>query len=111
MFPFSFFKRRKVKPAFNDGPYRTAAEMPPQPIHKEPKVKRSFKMPSIKLGKHTKTFGFLSPVSACAVAIGMIYDAPLLGSGIKWGLYIGIGVVAAFFLGMSYNNIANNEKA
>jgi len=38
-------------------PYRTAAKIP-EPIQQQ-KPKREFKMPSFKLGKHIKSFGFV----------------------------------------------------
>jgi hypothetical protein len=85
------------KPVSN-GPYRTAAEIPldPEPI-KQPKPKREWKMPRIELGKRTKTFGYLLPVCASVVGIGLTYDTPVIGIGLKWGLATALALVAAFF--------------
>lgn len=104
------FRKKKVQPVVNAGPYRTAAEMPAEPIHEKPKtkVKRSFKMPSIKLEKHSKTFAFLMPVCGSAIGAGMLYDAPLLGVGFKWGAAIALVLVGAFFTCMT---IGQAEKA
>lgn len=78
--------------------------MPP-----EPKPKRQFKfmIPKVNLGKHTKTFGYLTPISGCAVGIGMVYDAPLLGLGLKWGVAVALLVFAIFFVGMVWHHIEN----
>ncbi len=83
-------------------PYRTAAPKPP-----EPKTKRQFKFmfPSIKLGKFTKTFGYLMPVGGSSVGIGLIYDAPLLGLGLKWGSAVALMLCAVFFAGMALRTL------
>lgn len=62
-----------------------------------PKPKRQFKMPSIKLSKSIKVFGLLIPVCATLVAIGLLYDAPVLGIGLKWGGALALVVEGAFF--------------
>lgn len=52
-------------------PYRVPAEMPSQePEIKQPKPKKEFKM-DLKLGKHTKTFGYCLPICAVFVGIGL----------------------------------------
>jgi hypothetical protein len=85
-------------------PYRQAAKIP-----LEPKPKRQFKMPSIKLGKFTKTFGYIMPVGGSSVGIGIIYDAPLLGLGLKWGSAVALVLCAIFFAGMALRSLEAKE--
>lgn len=79
-------------------PYRTAAVIPQEPQIK-PK-KKAFKM-DLKLGKHTKTFGYIVPVCVSFVGMGLLYDAPILGQGIKWGASCALGVIVIFFAMMA----------
>lgn len=79
------------------------------PFDPEPKPKRSFKMPSIKLSKHIKTFGLLMPVCGSSVSIGMVYDTSLLGWGLKWGCSLSLGLVAVFFAILAFNNAESRE--
>ncbi len=67
--------------------------------------------PNIKLGKASKTFGYIMPIAASSVAEGLIYDAPLLGLGIKWGLAIAILLVAVFFAGMTIVTLDTSSKS
>lgn len=91
-------KEEKLQPM--GGPYRMPAEMP-APIHDPPppKPKRQFKlnMSALKPNKAVKVFLLLLPLCACLVGIGMVYDAPILGQGIKWGVALAQVVVGAFF--------------
>ncbi len=57
--------------------------------------------PNITLGKSTKTFLYLVPIAGSSVAEGLIYDAPVLGLGIKCGLAVAILLFAVFFAGLT----------
>lgn len=95
------------QPPTPSDPYRTAATPAPEP----PAPKRKFTMPSIRLGKFTKTFGYMMPVCGSAVGVGFIYDAPLLTIGVKWGLAVAIAMVAVFFVGMTLNALNQTQKS
>lgn len=101
----SLFPKEQVIAHMN--PYRTAAEMPQEKPEPKPKKKREFKV-DIKLGKHAKTFGYVVPVCASFIGMGLLYDAPLLGLGIKWGAALALGVMVVFFSIMA---IAHADKA
>jgi hypothetical protein len=94
------FNKQEQTTVIPGGPYRTVATMPqepePQPI-KQSKPKREFKMPSITLGKYTKTFGFILPVCGAAIGIGTICDSNTMGLGTKWGTSIALAIIGIFF--------------
>jgi hypothetical protein len=93
-----FRKKEREEKKRMDGPYRTPAEMPaPIPDPPKPKPKRQFKMPSVKLSKTIKLFMCLLPICGCLIGMGVLYDAPVLGLGIKWGLAAALAVMAGFF--------------
>lgn len=54
--------------------------------------------PNIKLGQATKAFGYMVPTLGAAVGIGFLYDAPLLGQGMKGGIGTALVINAIFFL-------------
>jgi len=67
----------------------------------EPKPKKPFIMWSLpKLGKASKTFSYVMPICGSAVGCGLLYDAPLLGLGFKWGAAIALSLIAVFFVGL-----------
>lgn len=66
--------------------------------------------PNIKLGKAAKTFSYLIPIAGSSVAEGLLYDAPLLGLGIKWGLAIAVAIFAVFFAGMTIATLEDNKS-
>lgn len=70
--------------------------MPP-----EPKPKRQFMLPKIKPSKPFKVFSCLLPIGASTVGMGLLYDAPILGLGFKWGAAIALAAVVVFFVGMA----------
>lgn len=93
----------KEDKSVSNGPYRTAASVPQSPNQSNsPDQKREWNMPSIKLGKHTKTFGYLIPVCASIIGIGLTYDAPAIGQGLKWGFGMALAIVAAFFTCLAF---------
>ncbi len=79
-------------------PYRTAAPRPP-----EPKPKRQFKfmVPKIKFSKPVKVLGCLVPIGSSTIGMGLLYDAPILGLGFKWGAAVALALVAVFFAGVA----------
>lgn len=100
----SIFNRKTqpttMVPNISGSPYRTPAEVPapepaPKPI-KQPKPKREWKMPNVKLNKVTRCFMWLMPTCLAAVVIGALVDAPLLGQGLKVGSGIAAGLVGLF---------------
>lgn len=64
--------------------------------------------PNIKLGEATKSFGYLTPTIGAAVGIGFLYDAPLLGQGMKGGIGTALCINAVFFLVLMF--IELNKK-
>lgn len=80
------------------GPYRTASPVTQQPIE-QPKPKREFKMPEIKLSNSVKTFLMLLPVCVCMVVIGCLYDMTFPSLGIRTGIGFATGLVGIFFVG------------
>lgn len=103
----------------SNGPYRTAAEVPqepkPEPIKqykvavKNSQPKREWKMPTIKLRKHTKTFSYLMPVFGGLMGIGFLYDTPFLGVGLKWGTALALSVMILFFSALAIVNADSKE--
>lgn len=54
--------------------------------------------PNIQLGKAAKAFGYLTPTIGASVGIGFLYDAPLLGQGVKGGIGTDLVINALFFI-------------
>jgi len=80
------------------GPYRTADPFPQSEPIKQPKPKREFKMPEIKLSNSMKAFLMLLPVCVCAVIIGTLYDLSFPSLGIRVGMGFAIGFVGCYFI-------------
>jgi len=96
----TLFRKKEEKCQPQGGPYRMPAEMPPPiPDPPKPKPKRQFKfkMPAVNPSKTTKVFMCILAIGACLIGMGLLYDAPLLGLGFKWGTGGALGVLAVFF--------------
>lgn len=112
--PYRFWIGRKtvatVTPNIYDGPYRTAAVVPPEPKPKPIKPKREFKMPPLSIGKHPKTFGYIFLVCACIVGMGVASDSHFLGEGLKNASMVALGVMGLFLLVMGFHNATDGFK-
>jgi len=95
--------RTIVAPATSsdDGPYRTAVPvaLTPEPI-KQPKPKRAFKMPDIKISNSMKTFLMILPVCICAIVIGILHDMDFPSTGIRVGMGFATGFIGVYFIAL-----------